>query len=96
MGRVFVWDQVRWCERSSMSLTAEIWHVFGGWMSEKLTSMAPPPTDVDLVKLVGALAEPESLDELSDAFTGIGRVLSVPMYGFYVLEPGTDRITDES
>ena len=34
----------------------------------------------------------ESLDELGDAFTGVGRVLSVPMYGFYVLEPGTGRI----
>ena len=59
---------------------------------EKLTSIAPPPSDVDLVKLVGALAEPESVDELADAFTGVGRVLSVPMYGFYVLEPGTERI----
>ena len=59
---------------------------------DKLTSMAPPPSDVDLVKLVGALAVPETVDELADAFTGIGRVRSVPMYGFYVLEPGTERI----
>jgi hypothetical protein len=63
---------------------------------EKLASMAPPPSDVDLVKLVGALAVPESVDELADAFTGVGRVLSVPMYGFYVLEPGTERIEHNS
>ena len=55
--------------------------------------MAPPPSDVDLVKLVGALAEPESVDELADAFTGVGRVLSVPMYGFYASwSRGTERI----
>ncbi len=59
---------------------------------ELTSSTGPPPSHVDLVKLVGALAAPESLDELGDAFTGVGRVLSVPMYGFYVLEPGTGRI----
>ena len=59
---------------------------------EKLTSMAPPPSDVDLVKLVGALWSRKAVDTIADAFTGVGGVLSVPMYGFYVLEPGTDRI----
>ena len=59
---------------------------------ELTSSTGPPPSHLDLVKLVGALAAPESLDELGDAFTGVGRVLSVPMYGFYVLEPGTGRI----
>ena len=58
----------------------------------KLTSSTEPPSEVDLVRLIGALAEPESLDELDDAFTGVGTLLSVPMYGFYVLEPGSDRI----
>jgi DNA-binding CsgD family transcriptional regulator len=42
--------------------------------------------------LTGALAASESLDDLEDAFTGVGALLSVPMYGFYVLEPGSDRI----
>jgi DNA-binding CsgD family transcriptional regulator len=49
-------------------------------------------SDVALVKLIGALAAAENLDELDDAFTGVGPVLAVPMYGFYVLEPGSDRI----
>jgi hypothetical protein len=57
-----------------------------------LSSSTEPSSDVDLVKLIGALAAPGSLDELEDAFTGVGMVLSVPMYGFYVLEPGSDRI----
>jgi DNA-binding CsgD family transcriptional regulator len=55
-------------------------------------SCPQPPSEVDLVRLIGALAGSESLDELEDAFTGVGALLSVPMYGFYVLEPGTDRI----
>jgi DNA-binding CsgD family transcriptional regulator len=57
-----------------------------------LSSSTEPPSDLDLVKLIGALSAPESLDELEDAFSGVGMVLSVPMYGFYVLEPGSDRI----
>jgi DNA-binding CsgD family transcriptional regulator len=57
-----------------------------------LTSSPPPPSDVDLVRLIGALAGSESLHELEDAFTGVGALLSVPMYGFYILEPGSDRI----
>jgi DNA-binding CsgD family transcriptional regulator len=56
-----------------------------------LTSL-PPPSDVDLIRMIGALAGSESLDELENAFTGVGAVLSVPMYGFYILEPGSDRI----
>jgi DNA-binding CsgD family transcriptional regulator len=48
--------------------------------------------DVALVRFAGGLCRATSLGELERAFVGFGPLLSVPMYGFYALEPRTQRI----
>jgi len=48
--------------------------------------------EVALVRLTGAFCEANSLEELEPAFAGFGSLMSVPMYGFYALAPGSQRI----
>jgi len=51
------------------------------------------PDPVATVRFATALAKAPSLAELERVFTaGFGRVVGVPMYGFYALEPGQPRI----
>jgi len=46
-----------------------------------------------LVRFARALSEAEHVDQLGRAFAaGFGRLLGVPMYGFYAVEPGSPRI----
>jgi DNA-binding CsgD family transcriptional regulator len=58
----------------------------------KLSPKARVSPDVALVRFISALTEATSAQELKRAFVGFGALLSVPMYGFYSLEPGTQRI----
>jgi DNA-binding CsgD family transcriptional regulator len=47
---------------------------------------------VALIRLTGALCGANSIGGLKRAFAGFGPLMSVRMYGFYALEPGTQRI----
>jgi DNA-binding CsgD family transcriptional regulator len=58
----------------------------------KLPPIAQGSPDVALVRFMSPLTEATSMGELEHAFAGFGPLLSVPMYGFYALEPGTQRI----
>jgi DNA-binding CsgD family transcriptional regulator len=53
---------------------------------------AQASSDVALVRLTAALCAANSLGELERAFAGFGPMMSVPMYGFYALDPGSERI----
>lgn len=53
---------------------------------------AQASSGVALIRLTGALCAANSLGELERAFAGFGPMMSVPMYGFYALEPGSRRI----
>ena len=51
------------------------------------------PDPAVAVRFATALARASGLAELERIFTaGFGRVVGVPMYGFYALEPGQPRI----
>lgn len=53
---------------------------------------AAPLPDVALVTLTSALSEASDFAALEHAFAGVGPLMSVPMYGFYALEPESPRI----
>jgi DNA-binding CsgD family transcriptional regulator len=53
---------------------------------------AQASSGVALIRLTGALCAANSLGELERAFAGFGPMMSVPMYGFYALDPGSQRI----
>jgi DNA-binding CsgD family transcriptional regulator len=47
---------------------------------------------VALIRLTDALCGASSVEWLKRAFAGFGPLMSVPMFGFYALEPGSQRI----
>jgi GAF domain-containing protein len=54
---------------------------------------AAPAGAAELVRFTRAVSEASTLDRLGRTFAaGFGRLVGVPMYGFYALEPGTPSI----
>src|SRR4051794_11704722 len=68
-------------------------------MRSMTTSVHPPYTagELPVMRFVQALFRCRSLDALGHAFAaGFGRVMTVPMYGYNVIDPGTARLCHTS
>ena len=58
-----------------------------------MSSRLPDTSDsAALVRFTGALCVADEIVQLERGFAGFGRLLSVPMYGFNLLKPGSDQI----
>jgi DNA-binding CsgD family transcriptional regulator len=58
----------------------------------KLPSLRGLSESAALVRFTGSLCAADKIGQLQRAFTGFGPLLSMPMYGFYTIHPGSQRV----